>query len=159
MKKDTEFTTSNFRETQNLGKKIARCLKAPAVILLYGDLAAGKTTFTQGLAKGLGIDAVVNSPSFTIMRSYETKSGMAFNHLDLYRLDGVGADFDLQDYIDQGICVIEWPGQATDLLPKNRIEINIEKLSENSRVFQIKEVGDSTMLDFSKLTKGENKWN
>ena len=157
MKKDTEFTTSNFRETQNLGKKIARCLKAPAVILLYGDLAAGKTTFTQGLAKGLGIDAVVNSPSFTIMRSYETKSGMAFNHLDLYRLDGVGADFDLQDYIDQGICVIEWPGQATDLLPKNRIEINIEKLSENSRVFQIKEVGDSTMLDFSKLTKGENK--
>lgn len=159
MTKDTEFTTSNFRETQILGKKIAKCLRAPAVILLYGDLAAGKTTFTQGLAKGLGIDAVVNSPSFTIMRSYETKAGMAFNHLDLYRLNGVGADFDLQDYIDQGICVIEWPGQATDLLPKNRIEINIEKLSENSRVFQIKEVGDSMMLDFAKLTKGENKWN
>ncbi len=159
MQKNTEFTTSNFKETQNLGKKIAKCLKAPAVILLYGDLAAGKTTFTQGLAKGLGINTVVNSPSFTIMRSYETKSGMPFNHLDLYRLNGVGADFDLQDYIDQGICVIEWPGQATDLLPKNRIEISIEKHGENSRVFQIEEVGESMMLDFAKLTKGENKWN
>ncbi len=157
MQKNTEFTTSNFKETQNLGKKIAKYLKAPAVILLYGDLAAGKTTFTQGLAKGLGIDAVVNSPSFTIMRSYETKTGMPFNHLDLYRLNGVGADFDLEDYIDQGICVIEWPGQATDLLPKNRIEISIEKLGENLRVFQIKEVGESMMLDFAKLTKGENK--
>ena len=157
MQKKTEFTTTNFKETQNLGKKIARCLKVPAVILLYGDLAAGKTTFTQGLAKGLGIDAVVNSPSFTIMRSYETKTGIPFNHLDLYRLNGVGADFDLQDYIDQGICVIEWPGQATDLLPKNRIEINILKLSENSRVFEIREVGDNTMLDFTKLIKGENK--
>ncbi len=154
MEKQFEFLTSNFKETQMLGKKIAKCLRAPAVILLYGDLAAGKTTFTQGLAKGLGIKGVVNSPSFTIMRSYTTDSGLPFNHLDLYRLNGVGADFDLQDYIEEGICVIEWPGQAKELLPKAYIEINIQKIDADTRLIQLKDFSENTMLDFAKLTKG-----
>lgn len=126
--------TKNADETRQLGYQIGKCLKTPVVVLLDGDLAAGKTTLTQGIAKALGVTKVVNSPSFTIMKSYQGE-GVDLHHLDLYRLDSVGYDFDLEDYLVDGIAVIEWPFQVEEVLPEEYLLINIDKGKLDERTF------------------------
>ncbi len=129
-----KFKTSSAEETRNLGYKVGKCITMPSVILLDGDLAAGKTTFSLGLAKALGVKKVVNSPSFTIMKSY-TGEGVDLHHLDLYRLDSVGYDFDLEDYLVDGIAVIEWPFQVEEVLPEEYLLIKIDKGNLDERTF------------------------
>lgn len=132
--------TDSYLETQKIGYKLAKYIKPNSVILLDGDLATGKTTFTQGLAKGLGVNEQVNSPSFVIMKGYEGKDGPFF-HLDLYRLDGIGYDFDLEEYYDDSVAVIEWPYQVKELLPKEYLLIKFTRLSENERKLEFLPVG------------------
>lgn len=130
--------TNNATETIELGIKIGQIIKGShVVILLDGDLAAGKTTLTKGIAKGLGINSVVKSPTFTIMRQYENNDSKLY-HLDLYRLSEIGLDFDLEEYVDdlKSIVVIEWPFQVLELLPKEYIKIFIEG-SNDDRTFNI----------------------
>lgn len=127
--------TNSPEETINLGIKLGEKIKEPLVILLDGNLAAGKTTFTQGLAKGLGIKQIVNSPSYTIMKHYPSDDLELF-HLDLYRLDGLGEDFDLEEYLYDAVVVIEWPFQVEELLPKEHLLIKINKISNESRQFK-----------------------
>lgn len=127
--------TNSPEETINLGIKLGEKIKEPLVILLDGNLAAGKTTFTQGLAKGLGIKQIVNSPSYTIMKHYPSDDLELF-HLDLYRLDGLGEDFDLEEYLYDAVVVIEWPFQVEELLPKEYLLIKINKISNESRQFE-----------------------
>ncbi|MGI6782504.1 MAG: tRNA (adenosine(37)-N6)-threonylcarbamoyltransferase complex ATPase subunit type 1 TsaE [Acholeplasmataceae bacterium] len=130
-----QVLTNSAQETIKLGSKIGENIKSPVVILLDGNLAAGKTTFTQGLAKGLGLPQIVNSPSYTIMKHYP---GNKFDlyHLDLYRLDNIGEDFDLEEYLDDGVVVIEWPFRVKELLPKEYLLIEINKTGENNREFK-----------------------
>jgi tRNA threonylcarbamoyladenosine biosynthesis protein TsaE len=115
--------TYSESETEALGYELGLLLKdePKVVILLDGDLGSGKTTLTKGLARALGIKDVVNSPTFTLMKKYKSKDRLkTLYHLDLYRLEGVGSDFDLEEYIDgQGMIVVEWPFQVEDLLPKD----------------------------------------
>lgn len=120
-----EIFTYTLEETIELGYKLGSLLTCPMTILLEGDLGAGKTTFTKGIGKALGIEKTINSPTFTIMKCYKGKYPLY--HLDLYRLNGVNQEFDLEEYIDNGISVIEWPHQADELLPDEylRIIINI----------------------------------
>lgn len=120
-----EIFTYTLEETIELGYKLGSLLTCPMTILLEGDLGAGKTTFTKGIGKALGIEKTINSPTFTIMKCYKGKYPLY--HLDLYRLNGVNQEFDLEEYIDNGIAVIEWPHQADELLPDEylRIIINI----------------------------------
>lgn len=136
-------TTKNFKETQNLGKHLATQLKQGDVIALYGDLGSGKTTFVQGLAKGLGIEKKIISPTFIIVRKYEiplTSSDLnlkTFYHIDLYRIEneenikGLGLLEILSD--PQNIVVIEWPGKIEKILPKKRINLSFEYLSDDKR--------------------------
>lgn len=137
--------TYSAEETLALGEKLARNLiDKHVVVLLEGDLASGKTTLTKGIAKGLGIEKTVNSPTFTILKVYPINNGQKLYHLDLYRLSEVGSDFDLEDYIDSDdIVVIEWPFQVNELLPNEYLLIKIEKLDDNTRVFHF----DSHLLD------------
>lgn len=129
--------TNDYNETIALGEKIAGLLKKGDVILLDGDLGAGKTTFTKGIGRGLGVKRVINSPTFTIVKEYRGDN-VVLNHLDLYRLDGVGEDFDLEEYFnDESICVCEWPFQASDILPKEYLMINITRIDDNKRKFVI----------------------
>lgn len=129
--------TNDYNETIALGEKIAGLLKKGDVILLDGDLGAGKTTFTKGIGRGLGVKRVINSPTFTIVKEYHGDN-VVLNHLDLYRLDGVGEDFDLEEYFnDESICVCEWPFQASDILPKEYLMINITRIDDNKRKFVI----------------------
>ena len=130
MKINSEQEMLDFGE--NLGQKIT----APSVIELIGDVGAGKTTFTRGLAKGLGIAAPVTSPSFTIMKSYAAPNGTILTHYDFYRLSdpGLMAE-DLEESISSNntITVVEWGNSIENILPKGRHIIKIELLDDGSR--------------------------
>ncbi len=131
---------SNSRlETIRLGQKLAKRLRPGQIVLLSGNLGAGKTTFTKGLAKGLGIKDVncVISPSFVIIREHKGKTPLY--HIDLYRLSYEHIhDLGLEEYFrSNGICVIEWPDRLKDLTPKNHILIKFATKSENKRLINI----------------------
>lgn len=134
--------TYSAEETESLGFELGLLLKdePKVVILLDGELGAGKTTFTKGIAKGIGITQIVNSPTFTIMKKYLSADRMkTLYHLDLYRLDHVGNDFDLEEYIDgQGIIVVEWPFQVDEFLPYDYLLVKIDKISDTERLFTVK---------------------
>ena len=116
-------------DTFALGQKIGELVKPGTVISLVGDLGVGKTVFTQGLAKGLGITEPVNSPTFTIVQEYEDGK-MPFYHFDVYRISDVEEMYEIgyEDYFfGQGICLIEWAELIEDILPENVIHITITK--------------------------------
>jgi tRNA threonylcarbamoyladenosine biosynthesis protein TsaE len=137
--------TCSPEETENLGFELGLLLRdePKIVILLDGDLGAGKTTFTKGLAKGIGVQEIVNSPTFTIMKKYNTKDYFkSLYHIDLYRLEEAGEDFDLEEYIDgQGMVVVEWPYKVTQFMPKDYLLIEIKKTADNEREFKMTCVG------------------
>ena len=131
-----KFNSHNQEETIELGYKLGTLLKEKDVVLLDGDLSCGKTTLTKGIGKALGIKRVINSPTFTIVKVYEGNEKLY--HMDLYRLDGLGNDFDLYEYFEgDGICVVEWPYQVEELLPKDHLKIEMKRLSEFEREFTI----------------------
>ncbi len=123
------------QEMLTFGTNFAQKLKFPAVIELIGDVGAGKTTFTRGLAKGLGVEEPITSPSFTISKSYALKSGGNLVHYDFYRLPdpGLMAD-DLNENLKRpnNVIVIEWGESVADLLPENHYRIEI-RYAENGR--------------------------
>lgn len=115
-----------------LGKKIGELAFANMVITMEGDLGAGKTTMTKGIALGLGIKEIVNSPTFTIMKTYNGKYDLY--HLDVYRINDPYSDFELEEYFENnGICVIEWASQIKPILPDEFLEIIITDLGNNKR--------------------------
>lgn len=131
-----EYITNETKETITLGEKIGKNLKKGAIICLYGQLGSGKTTFVQGIAKGLGIQKRLISPTFIILRTYDINptSGsriINFYHVDLYRTEGeddvrgIGLDEILKNKED--IVAIEWAEKLGDLLPKKRIDIYFEE--------------------------------
>lgn len=147
-----EIKTKSSEETIAFGKKLGLLLKAHDVILLDGDLGAGKTTLTKGIGEALNIKKTINSPTFTIMKMYE--GDKTLYHMDLYRLDGEGMDFDLEDYIfGDGITVIEWPNQAFDLLPNEYLLLEIYRDSDEGRKIILSAFGER----YEKLLE-ELKW-
>lgn len=131
-----EYITESVEETQRVAKEFAQKLIGGNVIALYGDLGSGKTTFVQGLAKGLGIKKRIISPTFIIVRRYRT--GIRnFYHIDLYRVETqqdverLGIEETLSD--PQAIVAIEWAGKMGELLPKKRIDIHFKFIDENIR--------------------------
>ena len=138
-----EFFTKNNLETIEVGKKLGLRLKENDVVLLIGDLSAGKTTFTKGIGQALGVKRVINSPTFTIVKEYSGEE-LKLYHLDLYRLDGVNNDFDLEEYFTMGgISVIEWPYQVKEILPNEYVLVTIERINEEERKIIIETIGDS----------------
>lgn len=129
-----------------LGKKIGELAFPNMVITMNGDLGAGKTTMTKGIALGLGIDKIVNSPTFTIMKIYDGR--LTLYHLDVYRINNAESDFELEEYFEMdGLCVIEWANQIEELLPDNYMNINISDLGDNKRSLEISVIGeDETYL-------------
>jgi tRNA threonylcarbamoyladenosine biosynthesis protein TsaE len=135
-----EIITRSAQETTQLGGRLAKKTNPGAIIALFGDLGAGKTTFIQGLLSGLGYKKRVSSPTFIVMRPYYLEGNSPLEtiyHIDLYRLEKVddlktvGIEEFLQD--PKGASVIEWPEKIESLLPKETIEVKFQKLSENER--------------------------
>lgn len=116
----------------DLGKKIGGILKANDIITLAGDLGAGKTTLTKGIALGLDINTIVNSPTFTIMKTYDGR--LKLFHLDVYRIENLEDDFELEEYFEEGgVCVIEWADNIAKILPSEILKIEIKDLGNNER--------------------------
>jgi len=164
------FITNSFEETQKLGEKFARshlarqtCLSGCKLIALYGDLGSGKTTFVQGMARGLGVKRRIISPTFIIIRSYKIKNQpfdfaqgkkskikytnkklKMFYHIDLYRMEsnkdigGLGLDEIIKN--EENIVMVEWAEKMDRLLPKKRIDIQFVYVSEHERKITIKKL-------------------
>ena len=134
-----KFIVHSVEETMEIAKAIASVLTSGTVLTLEGELAAGKTTFTKGLALGLGIEDVIDSPTFAIVKEYEGK--IPLFHMDVYRLAGDSdTDFILEYFDRDGICVIEWAQLIDEDLPAKRIEVKIERLGGDSRKIIIRNV-------------------
>ena len=121
--------SDSAEETRLLGEYLGTVVEPGQVYTLIGDLGVGKTVFTQGLAKGLGIDGPVNSPTFTILQVYE-EGRIPFYHFDVYRIGDV-EEMDEIGYEDciygQGVCLIEWANLIEEILPEEYVRITIEK--------------------------------
>ncbi len=137
------FITKSADETILLGEKLGQKLKGGDVVCLTGDLGGGKTHFTKGIAKALGIEEQIVSPTFVVMKIYERENAPDFYHLDLYRmnsakdLDGM----DLEDVIGnpEAIVAIEWPERAEEIVPKNAIWIKFAYIDDQIREIEISE--------------------
>ena len=117
------------KDTYELGEKIGQMAKPGMVISLTGDLGVGKTVFTQGLAKGLGIEEPVNSPTFTIVQVYE-EGRLTLYHFDVYRIGDIEEmdEIGYEDYFyGEGVCLIEWADLIREILPEQMCRVTIEK--------------------------------
>jgi tRNA threonylcarbamoyladenosine biosynthesis protein TsaE len=131
-KKVFRIQTSSAKETQAMAKKLAKRLIPGDVITLEGDLGAGKTTFTQGLAEGLGIAGVINSPTFTIIKEYYGDTPLY--HMDVYRLEDEFEELGFDEYFyGDGVTVVEWASRIRSTLPEDLLEIEIRRLGEDLR--------------------------
>ncbi len=134
------FYSNNASQTVEIGQKLGKLLKEKDVVLLVGDLSAGKTTLTKGIGLGLGVKSIINSPTFTLVKEYVGRCPLY--HLDLYRLNGLNEDFYLEEYMEgDGVCVIEWPYQVEEVLPKQFLKIELMTLDENKREIKISSIG------------------
>ncbi len=134
-----KFISKSEKDTYKIAKKFERTLSGGEVVILNGDLGAGKTTFTKGLAKALGITENVTSPTFTLMNIY-TSGRLKLYHFDMYRIEDESEAQELgldEFFYGNGVCMIEWAENIKNMLPKNLITINITKLGENKREIEI----------------------
>ena len=136
--------TKSAEETIELGKDIARHLAPGDVVTLIGELGSGKTTFTKGIAQGLGVKNAlyVNSPSFVLIR--EHKGIFKLYHVDLYRLDNVPQveSLGIEEYLySDGVTVVEWAQKLKSLLPKEHLRIEFKIMDNNSRSIKLKGFG------------------
>lgn len=135
------LTTTSPEDTMNIAKQLGALLTKGDVITLEGDLGAGKTTFTKGLAKGLGITRTINSPTFTIVKEYE--GDLPLYHLDVYRLEDSDEDIGFDEYFyGEGIAVVEWAQFIEPYLPANRLEIQLNYQDEESRTITLHPKGE-----------------
>ncbi|MBR7105101.1 MAG: tRNA (adenosine(37)-N6)-threonylcarbamoyltransferase complex ATPase subunit type 1 TsaE [Lentisphaeria bacterium] len=131
------IVTRSEEETEKAGFELAASLAPGSSVLLRGNLGAGKTVFSRGFARGLGITEPVSSPTYTIVQEYDLPAGGRLYHLDLYRISDVhaGLAFGVDEFLDdpKGYALIEWPDRISGILPPDAIAVEIEHLSESER--------------------------
>ena len=143
-----EFITNSPEQTELLGEALGKKLSGGEIVAYLGDLGAGKTAFTRGLARGLGISMRVTSPTYTIVNEYEGGRLPLF-HFDMYRLPDADALFDIgwEDYLLRGgVCAVEWSENVTEAL-EDAIFVKIEKLSDEVRKITVE--GGEKLADLS----------
>jgi tRNA threonylcarbamoyladenosine biosynthesis protein TsaE len=161
-------TTHSAAETFQLGQRLGATLQAGQVVALHGDLGAGKTVLTQGIANGLGIAAKVTSPTFTLVNEYRRDNGDWLIHIDCYRLgnptqaDGAleAAFFGLEEILDRtdAIIVIEWAARVATLLPPDYLQITLtyDPLSADQRQLQFIAYGSQSTQVLQQLQSGRD---
>ena len=143
-----EFITTSPEQTENIGAALGAVLKPGMVLAYEGDLGAGKTAFTRGLAKGLGATERVTSPTYTIVNEY-LSGRLPLFHFDMYRLESADDLWDIgwEDYLQRGgVCAVEWSENVADAM-ENAIRIRIEKIGEETRKITIE--GGKDLADLS----------
>ncbi len=137
-----KFFTESYEETEEIAFRLAQTLKGTEIIAMFGGLGAGKTAFTRGLARGLGIEDGVSSPTFALVHEYEGK--FPIYHFDMYRINTFDDLYTTGffDYMDNGVMVIEWSENIENALPDNCIRVYIKVISENEREIEIEGAED-----------------
>lgn len=131
-----KWTLFGVHETQRFAEHLATLLRPGDFLALEGDLGAGKTTFTQGLGRGLGVRKVVNSPTFTIIKEYQGR--LPFYHMDVYRVGDDADSLGLDDYFfGEGVCVVEWASLIDDLLPPDRLTVFLRAQGDGERLIEL----------------------
>ena len=136
----TEFVSKSEKETQNFALEFSKTLSRGSVIAFEGDLGAGKTAFTRGLAEGLGCKDSVSSPTFAIVNEYDGE--IPLFHFDMYRIETFSELYSIGffEYLERGgICAIEWSENIYSALPDDAVFVKIEKISENERKITVTE--------------------
>ena len=137
-----KIQTNSLEETKQLAQKIGSKIQGKTLVLLNGELGAGKTSFTQGLALGLEISKNVSSPTFTLMKNYVGR--LPLNHIDAYHLEGHPQDLGFDELFDEdSVTVIEWPLYLMDYLPESCLKVNIEIGEGDCRIFELIANGDA----------------
>lgn len=134
-----EYLSHSPEETEQLGEQLGRTLRPGSVVAYRGDLGMGKTSFTRGLARGLGCTCRVTSPTFTIVNEYS--GALPLFHFDMYRLDSSDDLFDIgwEDYLSRGgVCAVEWSERVEDALPDDTLWVSIARGNgENDRIITV----------------------
>lgn len=142
------ITSHSEQEMRHIGEKIGRHLKAGSVLILTGELGTGKTTLTKGIAKGLDIQQMIKSPTYTIVCEYEGR--LPLYHMDVYRIDGDTDGVELEEYIrDDSVVIIEWGELIDDPIINHPIRITLDRLPDDNR---------QIVIDFGKNTDMEKNW-
>lgn len=140
--KEFKFRSQSAEETMEFANRIAQKLTPGTVLTLEGDLGAGKTTFTKGLAQGLGIKRTVNSPTFTIIKEYSDGT-LPLYHMDVYRLEESDEDLGFDEYFHgNGVTVVEWAHFIRDRLPAELLQIKIIYVNDTERQIVLIPTGD-----------------
>ena len=137
------YYSKSESETERIGEEFARSLRGGEVVAMYGELGAGKTAFVRGMARGMGIDCRVTSPTFTIVNEYRGKRELI--HFDMYRLSSADELFEIgwEDYLARGaVCAVEWSENVSDAFCGDEIELRIEKLGGDERRITIGRTGE-----------------
>jgi len=146
-----EFFSRSPEQTRRVGVRLGGLLKPGDILCLKGDLGAGKTTFTQGLAQGWGSLDAVSSPTFILINMYRRADGGHLYHLDAYRLESVpeAEQLDLETILAEGALIVEWPERLGGLLPKKHLWIHLEHMAEEHRLLNFNARGKryDEMLD------------
>ena len=123
-----EIVSNSERDTELAGERFGASVPDGAVVAMYGELGSGKTAFVRGMARGMGIDCRVSSPTFTIVNEYLGERELI--HFDMYRLDSADALFDIgwDDYLERGgVCAVEWSENVADAIPPDAVRVAIER--------------------------------
>lgn len=134
--KTLDFFSHSSNQTQRLGWRLGRLVKPGDTILLRGPLGAGKTQFAQGIARGVGVEQVVRSPTYTLVSVYQGDT-MQLYHIDLYRVEGDAdiATVGVEEYFEyeDGVVVVEWPDRGRNWLPAEALSVELEHVDETKR--------------------------
>lgn len=145
-----EITTRSAAETMQVARELMAGGFPDLLICLDGELGAGKTTFTKGVAEALGVREVITSPTFTIIKEY-SDGAMPLYHVDAYRLEGEAGGINIEEYfVKGGVVVIEWPEMIAEVLPEERLEIKIRAGEGETRVLTLVPQGEK----YEKLVAG-----
>ena len=143
--KSYKFVSKSEQDTKKFAKNLAAKLKPKDIVILTGELGAGKTKFVEGFLSYFGLENEISSPTYTIVNEYK-KDNINIYHFDVYRLEDSSEFYEIggEEYLENGICLIEWGELIKDVLPKNCIHISFEKENthENTRILTIKSKED-----------------
>lgn len=140
--RSAHLRSRSAQATRLAGEKLGRVCQPGDVILLEGNLGAGKTALTQGIARGLGVPGVVNSPTFTLVKEYAGR--LPLYHFDLYRLDDPAEALDLgiEEYLEgQGVCVVEWAERAEGIWPPDHLRVRLSIAGPEERLLEVEGTG------------------
>lgn len=141
-------------DTKKLAEAFARQLKDKTMtITLDGDLGAGKTAWTRFFGQALGVKRTINSPTFTIMKSYKTADGTPLYHMDAYRLEGAHQDLGFEECFTDGLCVVEWAEYIEEQIPSDHIAMSLTETGETSRNVQIEATGEESRKIVDEIMK------